>query len=204
MTLLAVIAMFFAMVSLAIIPDASTMAVAARSLSSGLKQAVIVIVGIVTGDLILILIAVFGLSVIAETMEYLFIVIRYLGVVFLLMMSFVLFRQQPEVVELDDVEESSSWQNFLCGLLITLGDAKAILFYISFLPAFIDLSEFRLFDVGIVLATAIVALCCTKLVYAFMADRSRSFFKSKKARKYMNTIAGTVMLLTAVFILIKT
>ena len=195
--------MFSAMLALAIIPDASAMVVAARSLSSGFKQGVVVIVGIVTGDLIFILFAVFGLTAVAEVMDSLFVFIKYFGAAFLVFMGVMLFREKPKTIELDGIKETSTKANFLCGLLITLGDPKAILFYISFLPAFIDLSEFRLLDIAIVLATAIAALCCTKLVYAFMADKSRVLFKSETAKRTINIIAGLVMLGTAVFLVIQ-
>ena len=195
--------MFSAMVALAIVPDASTMAVAARSLSSGFKQGIVVIAGIITGDLIFILFAVFGLAAVAEVMDGLFVFIRYLGALFLIYLAVTLCWEKPNSVELDGIKEASTQTNFISGLLITLGDPKAILFYISFLPVFMDLSKFRMIDVGIVLATAIAALCCTKLIYAFMADKSRSLFKSKKAKRGMNIVAGLVMFTTAIFLVIK-
>lgn len=203
MTITSVITMFSAMVALAIIPDASAMAVAARSLSSGLRAGVLVIAGIILGDLIFIMFAVFGLSAIAVHMENLFIFIRYFGAVFLIAMAAILICQQPKSVDIDSFEKASIPANFLCGLLITLADPKAILFYISFFPAFIDLSEFQIKDIVIVSVTAIAALCCTKLVYAFLADKSRVLFKSTKAKKIINIIAGTVMLLTAAFLVIQ-
>jgi threonine/homoserine/homoserine lactone efflux protein len=195
--------MFSAMVALAIIPDASAIAVAARSLSSGFKHGVVVITGIIIGDLIFILFAVFGLSAIAQTMESFFYFIKYLGAFYLVFLSYLLWREKPKEIELVGQEEASWRSNFLCGLLVTLGDPKAILFYISFLPAFIDLSVFNIFDIGIALATAIAALCCTKLVYAFMADKSRALFKSIKAKRSINLVSAGVMLLTALFIVIK-
>ncbi len=203
LTLAAISGMFSAMVALAIIPDASALAVAARSVASGFKHGVMVIVGIVAGDLIFILLAVFGLSAIAEAMDSLFYVIKYLGAAFLVFMGLLLFKTKPKVIELEGIEETSWKANFICGLSITLGDPKAIIFYLSFLPAFIDLSVVSVIDISTILITAIAALCCTKLIYAFMADKSRSLFKSIKAKRIINITAGCVMIVIATFLIVQ-
>jgi len=203
MTLLTVIGMFSAMVALAIIPDSSAMVVATRSISSGFKHGVVVVLGIVVVDFIFILLAVLGLSAMAEKTDSLFYVIKYLGAAYLVCMGLLLWKKKTKIAEIESVEESSWKSSFLCGLLITLGDPKAILFYMSFLPAFIDLSRLTLADIGIIMAATIVALSCTKLVYAFMADKSRLLFKSIRAKKGINIGAGSVMIATGVFLLVQ-
>jgi threonine/homoserine/homoserine lactone efflux protein len=203
MTLTTIAAMFSAMVALAIIPDASAMAVAARSISSGFKHGVVVIVGIIVGDLIFILLAIFGLSTLAETRDGFFDVIKYFGATYLVFIGLLLWREKPKEIELEGIKESSWRSNFICGLLITLGDPKAILFYLSFLPAFVDLSVISFTDIGLILITVIAALCCTKLVYAFMADKSRALFKSSRAKRTINIVAGSVMIATAIYIIVQ-
>jgi threonine/homoserine/homoserine lactone efflux protein len=204
MTLTTVAGMFAAMVALAVIPDASALAVATRSITSGFKHGVVVVVGIVIGDFFFILLAVFGLSVIADAMEDLFRYIKYLGAAFLICMGLLLWKAKSKSVELERIDESSWKSDFLCGLFITLGDPKAIIFYMSFLPVFIDLSVVNAIDIGIIMTTVIAALCSTKLVYAFMADKSRILFKSNKAKKGINITAGTVMIVTGVFLAVNT
>ncbi|NOG60379.1 MAG: LysE family translocator [Proteobacteria bacterium] len=202
MTITAITAMFAAMVSLAVIPDASAIAVATRSITSGIKHGVIVIAGIIVGDLIFILIAVYGLSAISVVTNEMFIFIKYFGALYLVCFGFILLKTESKDVEIDRIEESTWHASFFCGLLITLGDPKAILFYISFLPAFLDLSIIKFTDVVIILSTAVIALCCSKLIYAFMADKSRILFKNTKAKRAVNSVAAGVMLMTAIFLII--
>ena len=47
---------------------------------------------------------------------------------------------------------------FLTGLLVTLGDQKAILFYLGFFPAFVNLAALSLADTSLILAVATVAV----------------------------------------------
>jgi threonine/homoserine/homoserine lactone efflux protein len=203
MTLSTIAGMFSTMIALAIVPDASALAVTARSISSGFKHGLVVVIGIVFGDFIFVMLAVFSLSAIVEVMGELFIVIKYLGAAYLVCLGLLLFKAKQKTVELEGIEELSWRSDFLCGFFITLGDPKAILFYMSLLPAFIDLSSMTIVDVGIIMATSLVALCCTKLIYAFMAAKSGMLFKSSKSKKRINILAGSVMIATGLFLVIK-
>ncbi|MBT5029345.1 MAG: LysE family translocator [Nitrospinaceae bacterium] len=199
MTIASMIALFGAMVSLAIIPDASTLAVVARSLGSGLSQALITITGILAGDLIFVLIAVYGLASVADS--NLFILVKYLGGAYLVWAGIVLWNSSRK--EVKKTTELPARSNFLFGLLITLGDPKAIFFYISFLPVFVDLSRISITDLTIIITLIIIAVGGTKLTYACLADKARIFFKSPQSKKWMNTIAGCVLIVSGVFLILK-
>ena len=93
--------------------------------------------------------------------------------------------------------------SFLTGFLITLGDQKAILFYLGFFPAFIDLSRMTPADTLIIIAIAIVGVGGAKLVYAYLADRASLLFKNTRAIRGINMLAGGVMIAVGMFLLAK-
>lgn len=93
--------------------------------------------------------------------------------------------------------------SFLTGLLITLGDQKAILFYLGFFPAFIELSTLTLADTGVILGIASLAVGGPKLLYAFMAERVGLILRSPKATRAINIAAGGVMASVGVFLVAK-
>lgn len=202
MTFSNIAAMFGVMVVGALIPSVSVLAVSARSAASGFIHGVFTALGIAIGDIIFILIAIFGLSVLAERMGSLFVLIKYLGGAYLIWLGVALWRAKSQAVETEGIIESSLLASFLAGLLITLVDQKAILFYLGFLPAFLDLSAMSYLDTGIIIVMAVVAVS-TKLVYAFMADRASQIFKSTSAIKKINIAAGSVMIVVGVFLLVK-
>ncbi|MGK7896233.1 MAG: LysE family translocator [Xenococcus sp. (in: cyanobacteria)] len=204
MTLSNIAALFGTMMVLAMIPSPSVFAVVARSMASGFIHGFITVIGIVVGDFIFIILAIYGLSTIAETMGNLFVLVKYLGSVYLIWLGINLWRSKSQILEIEEIKESFWLSNFLTGLFITLADHKAIFFYMSFFPAFLDLSKVSLFDIGIILMIAAIAISVSKLGYAYMADRARFLFKSYRAKKGINVIAGTVMIATGIFILTKT
>lgn len=204
MTWSSITALFAAMITLAIIPSPSVFAVVARAIASGLTHGIVTIIGIVVGDSIFILLAIAGLSTIAETMDSLFVLVKYFGSAYLIWLGMGLSLAKSQAIEVTGIQELSWLSSFFSGLLITLSDPKAVLFYMGFFPAFIDLSQVSAIDISIVIAIAIVAVGGSKLVYAYMADKSRLLFQSSQAKKGMNIIAGSVMIATGIFLVLKT
>lgn len=204
LTYSSIAAIIGAMLVLAIIPDTSAIAVVARSISSGFIHGLVTIIGIVVGDFIFILLAVYGLSAIAETMGNQFVLVKYLGGAYLIWLGVSLWRSKSKSVEVEGIREISWWSNFLCGLFITLGDPKAILFYLSFLPAFVKLSKVTTFGVIIIMLAATITIGGAKLSYAYMADKVRAIFKSPSAKKGMNIAAGSIMIGIGITLVAKT
>ena len=124
------------MVAGALIPGVSVLAVSARSAAFGFAHGIFTSLGIVVGDMAFILVAIYGLSVLAGLMGNYFFLIKYLGGAYLIWLGIVLWRSKSKVEKVADSGKSSLPSSFMTGLLITLGDQKAILFYLGFFPAF--------------------------------------------------------------------
>ncbi|MBD1906421.1 MULTISPECIES: LysE family transporter [Cyanophyceae] len=202
MTFSSIVALFSAMIILASIPSVSVLAVTTRAATSGFIHGIFTTVGIVLGDIIFIIIAIWGLSFLAEAMGSLFVLIKYLGASYLILLGIGLWKSKSNNIETEEVVKSSLLSSFLTGLFITLGDQKATLFYLGFFPAFVDISKISYWDTLIIITITIVAVGGVKLGYAFLADRAR-FFISSKVRKRINIAAGCVMIGVGVFLLTK-
>ena len=217
MTLSSAAALFGSLFVLAIIPAPSVFAVVARTITSGFIHGLLTVIGIVAGDLVFILLAVLGLSVVADTMGGLFTVVKIVGAAYLIWLGLGLWRSrdrpaepapskstESQTAEGVNVQSSAWLSDVLSGLLITLGDPRAIFFYIGFFPAFLDLSKVSIMDVGIVMIMAAIAVGGAKLSYAYMADKARRLLKRPQAQKGLNIMASAVMIGTGLFILVNT
>ncbi|MBE9168421.1 LysE family translocator [Pleurocapsales cyanobacterium LEGE 06147] len=203
LTFSSIAALFGAMVVLASIPSVSVLTVLARSTTSGFIHGAFTSIGIVVGDIVFIIIAICGLSVLAETMGSFFVLVKYLGGTYLIWLGTALWRSKSNSVEIEGVIESSLVSSFLTGLFITLGDLKAILFYLGFFPAFLDLSTVSILDTSIIIVVALVAVGGIKLGYAFIADRTSLLFDRSRTKKIINITAGSVMIGVGVFLIVK-
>ena len=192
------------MIILAIVPSVSVLAVTARAAAFGFTHGMFTALGIVVADILFILIAVYGLALIAEMMGDQFRLIQYIGAAYLIWLGISLWRTEVKARASDSLQQSSWSSSFLTGLLITLGDQKAILFYLGFFPAFIDLSTMTPADTLIIVLIAILGVGGAKLVYAFLADRASVMFKDSRALRSINILAACIMIAVGIALLLKT
>ncbi len=204
LTLGSITALFGSMLVLAFIPSVSVLLVSARSAASGFTHGVFTTIGIVAGDIIFIILAIYGLSVVAELMGSRFSLVKYLGGAYLIWLGIRLWRSNPNPGAIENNIEPSLTSSFLSGLFITLGDQKAILFYLGLFPAFLDLSTVTLADTSIIILIATLAVGGAKLVYAYSADRASLFLASTGAAKIINIAAGALMVGIGVLLVVKT
>jgi len=196
-------ALFSFMIIGAFIPSVSTLAVAARSAAFGFSHGLFTSLGIVVGDMIFILIAIYGLSLLANMMGDHFYLIQYLGGMYLIWLGIMLWRSKAKAREFEAGNEASLLSSFMTGLLITLGDQKAILFYLGIFPAFIHLTTITIIDTGIILLVTLVGVGTPKLVYAFIANKTSLMLKSSRATHALNRLAGAVMIGVGLYLLLK-
>jgi threonine/homoserine/homoserine lactone efflux protein len=206
MNLIEIMTLFGIMVALAVIPSASVALVITRSATLGVTNGIAVSAGIVLGDLIFILLAIFGLSVVAETMGGMFIVIKYLGAVYLLWLGFSLFTSKSNIaITLDKkIDKRNLAASFLAGLFLTLGDIKAIIFYISLFPVFIDVSTLQITDILIIISIMVLGVGGVKVLYAFSAIKVASFAKKYKLENISKKVAAGLMVAAGSWLILKT
>ena len=203
LTLESTLALFGAMVALAMLPSLSVLAVVARSAALGFSHGLATAMGIVVGDFIFIVLAIYSLSAVAENMSGLFKLVQYGGGIYLIWSGIKLIRDRSKSMEVVRVETTSRLSSFASGLSITLSDQKAIFFYLSFFPAFLNLNQVSIFDVIIVMAISTVAVGGVKIGYAYLADRARFLGQSHSMRRVINLTTGSLLMVTGIFLLTK-
>lgn len=196
-------AMFSVMLALALVPGVSVLTVSARTAAYGFVHGVSTTVGIVAGDIVFILIAIFGLSLLADATGDMFVVVKLLGGVILAWMAFSLWKTRAATDTISEHGGTSLFSSFITGLLITLADQKAILFYLGLLPAFIDLSMIGPGETAIIIVTASLAVGGAKLAYAGLANRARLFAHGSSALTWLNLTAALALAATGAYLIIN-
>jgi threonine/homoserine/homoserine lactone efflux protein len=203
MTWATTLALFGAMILLALIPGPGVFAVVARSMSSGFRHGAATAAGIVFGDYVFIIFSVMGLVALANVMGSFFVVLKYLGAAYLIYLAITLWRSSTEVEGTEGIKEMSFASNFLAGLFTTLGNPKAIFFYVGFFPAFLDLEAISVWDIALIILIATLAVGGVMLGYAFAASKSRRLLSSARAQKNVNRTASGVMACSGVLLATK-
>lgn len=190
------------MTLLALVPSVSVLAVSARAASAGFRHGAYVTLGIIAGDTVFIVLAIFGLHLLAAALGETFVFIQYLGAAYLVWLAVRLWRSAAVTAAGPQAAQISAGSSFMTGLLITLGDQKAILFYLGFFPAFMDLQALSFVDALMVILIAAVAVGGVKLGYAYAASRVGVVIGADAGRVLSRMAAG-VMLAAALLLLLR-
>ena len=120
-------------------PGPDMLYTAARSLSQGTKAGILSALGIFCGCLVHTTAAVFGLSKIIEESVLLFSIIKYAGAAYLIYLGLrSLFAVKKTETELVKLETISDRKIFMQGMITNVLNPKVAIFFLSFLPQFID------------------------------------------------------------------
>ena len=207
MSLIEVIALFTMMAALAALPSASVALVITRTATVGVKNGIAVAAGIVLGDLVFVALAVLGLSVVAETMGMFFILVKVVGGVYLIWLGISLWRSQGEPIGIacnTGINKRELATSFVSGFVLTLGDVKAIFFYASLFPMFVDLSALAALDLITILAIIILGVGGVKILYAVFASSAALFLERRQLQKVSREIAGSLMVGAGSYLVLKT
>ena len=201
---ISIVVLFGVMVALAAMPSSSVLLVVARSISAGTVNGLAVAAGIVAGDLVFVMLALLGLNALAEAMGGLFVIIKMLGAAWLIYLGYRLFVSNDDPVLQEGFNRYAGIaQSFLAGLVLTLGDLKAIVFYASLLPLFVEISALGSSEITLIVLITIVAVGGVKVFYAVAAQRLVSSIKSTRAIKPLRQAAGVALIGAGGYIVAK-
>ena len=173
------------------VPGPGVIAIVARALGSGFRSVLPGAAGILAGDLILMSLSAFGLALVAQAMGQLFLIVKIAGGLYLLYLGYKYWT--AEVPESGEVVPQSSGRGVVAYLGLTLGNPKAIAFFVALLPVAVNPRELNLIGYLQLVAATFVLIPAITLGYAALAAQLSRFVASKKARKRINKGAGAVM-----------
>lgn len=203
MTLPEILLLTAVMATLALVPSTSVALVVTRSATNGFKNGAAVAAGIVLGDLVFVWLALLGMSALAEWMGGFFLVIKYLAAAYLIWFGLSLLRSKPSGFNQPANASSALSMSFYSGLLVTLGDIKAIFFYASLFPAFVDLAAITMGSIALIVCITVLTVGGIKLAYAYAASKMLSFTNQPSVNPGTSMVAGTMMVGTGCYLLTK-
>ena len=175
-----------------LVPGPGVAAVVARALGGGFKGAFPMVLGILAGDLIYFVFAVFGLAAVATLFGPVFVIIRWAGAAYLLYIAYRFWTARPGSEQMKPKNESP-WKTFLAGFSLTMGNPKTIVFYLAILPTVIPLDQMNPLAFAELTVIVVAVLLAIASGYAWLASAAREMFKSERALGRLNKTAGVMM-----------
>jgi threonine/homoserine/homoserine lactone efflux protein len=187
---------FIALLMLNFTPGNDMLFVASRSVSQGVKGGIVSSLGVCAGCFVHIMAAVLGLSIIISRSAYLFQAIKFAGAGYLIYLGIKSLLTNPSTNILNEDQPKTSYLKlFKRGAITNALNPKVAVFFLSFLPQFINPSSsyfrLQLFTLGVwvdVQGTLVLILV------ACIFGKSRDFFKKHpKALCIQEKITGLVL-----------
>ncbi|MDX1334417.1 MAG: LysE family translocator [Gammaproteobacteria bacterium] len=125
-------------VALTLAPGPDIVFLVTQASSRGPKAGLATALGLAAGNLVHTLAAVLGISVIFQTSELAFEGLKVAGALYLLYLAWQALRHRKEGVGLSHAEEAAGAALFMRGVLMNVLNPKVALFFLAFLPQFVN------------------------------------------------------------------
>lgn len=182
-------------------PGPVWLALTARTLSGGFQAAWPLTLGVVVGDSLWPVLAVLGIGWITAASTQIALVLKVVAVLVFVTLGIVTIRNADRTIANDNrLTRPGIWAGFLAGLVVILGNPKAVLFYMGILPGFFDLSDITTTDLVAIVAVSQVVPLVGNLMLAAFVDRVRRVLSSPRALRRMNLTAGAMLIVVGLIL----
>ena len=178
-------------IGLFLIPGPAVLLVASRTVQSGRKGGIMAGLGIATGDLIHTLFATIGLSAILMTSALAFNIVKFAGVAYLFYLGIRAIMEKPSDPQLPNVSPATSIKSYTQAVLIEVLNPKTALFFLSFLPQFVQPEQGSTFFQFLVLGLVFVLL--SAIYTTLLAMGVRLLAGVVKKVSWMSRLSGKIV-----------
>ena len=184
-----------------ITPGPVWVALLARAVSGGFHAAWPLAVGVAIGDAVWPILAILGVSWVVNEIAGIMIILRYVAAAVFLTMGAVLMLKADVALSGDKrLTRPGMWAGFIAGVLVILGNPKAILFYMGVLPGFFDLTEVGVWDVLAIVVVSILTPLLGNLTVAGFVNCARDLLQKPEAVWRINRISGGLLIAVGIVI----
>ena len=180
-------------------PGQDTLYILGQSLSNGRKAGIISVFGISTGALIHILFASLGLSAILMTSALLFSIIKYIGAAYLIYLGVSALRKRTKNPKQHNFKHGQMKYDriYRRGIITNLLNPKVAIFFLSFLPQFINPSYTSSPIPFVILGGIFICTGTIWCIVVALASSSMAQLLNTKPifRPLMEKIAGSIFIL---------
>ena len=174
-------------------PGPSIAALVSRVLTNGWRDVLPFLLAMWLGEVMWLSMALGGLTVLAQTFQFGFMVLKWLGVAYLVWLAVKMWRQAPETGGQALPRRTSPISMFGAGMAVTLGNPKIMVFYVALLPALIDVASMGFSQWAVLSCITLLILAGIDLTWTFLAHRARAFLRKPAAVRIANRVSACTL-----------
>jgi threonine/homoserine/homoserine lactone efflux protein len=182
------------------IPGPTVLLVVSYALGHGRKYAFATTAGVAMGDLTSMTASMLGLGVLLAASAEMFMVVKWIGAAYLVYLGIKLWRSP--VIDTDAVRSSTELRTgriIAHAYAVTVLNPKSIIFFVAFLPQFIDPHAASISQIAIMEATFVGLAAANAFGYAMLASVARRAIRRPRVQRAVNRTGGTLLIGAGVF-----
>lgn len=176
----------------AAIPGPGIAALVGQAMGGGPRPALFFLGGIVLGDITYLTIAIAGLAALAQIFSTAFLAVKILGGLYLLFLARKIWRS-PNIPATAQSRKTDGPKALLVGYTVTMGNPKAIIFYLALLPGVIDLTMIGMPQWAMLAALTALILIAALTPYILLAQKARTHMARSGTLTRINRLAATII-----------
>ncbi|MBX5046189.1 LysE family translocator [Rhizobium lentis] len=179
------------------IPGPTILLVVSYALGHGRRTALATVSGVALGDFTAMTASLFGLGAVLATSAALFTVLKWIGGAYLIWLGIKLWRAPViggPVADNDNLPEEKSLKIFLHSYAVTALNPKSIVFFVAFVPQFLNPALPFFGQMAIMEATFLVLAILNAAAYAFLAHSARGLIRKASVQRAVNRTGGTLLI----------
>ncbi|CAB3770211.1 LysE family translocator [Paraburkholderia solisilvae] len=178
------------------IPGPTVLLVVSYALGHGRRYALVTTAGVALGDLTSMTASMLGLGVILAASATLFTALKWVGAAYLIYLGVKLWRApvQAEDSSLAASAETRTGRIFAHAYAVTALNPKSIVFFVAFVPQFIDAQAATWSQIALFEATFVGLATFNALGYALLASAARRAIRKPGVQLAVNRTGGTLLI----------
>ena len=194
-----IIAFAVASLALLVIPGPAVLYVINRSIADGRSTALAAVAGLEIGNFVHVIAATLGLSAVIAASATAFGIVKWIGAGYLVIIGLRTLSRKPQAMEVQ-TSSLSRGKSFTQGIIVNTFNPKVALFFLSFLPQFIETEKGSAAVQSLILGSIFVLLgMCSDGLYAILASALRGpLLRGKSLPFVQRYVAGSVFVLLGV------
>jgi len=186
---------------LLIIPGPTILTVVSYSIAHGKRANIPLVAGVALGDSTALLLSLAGLGAVLATSAWLFTAVKVIGGLYLIFLGIklLLTKTSPfhgdDALNTDAIHMPSPLKLFANTWLVTALNPKGIIFFVAFLPQFIDKTTDVTTQLWILSFTFVALASINAILYAVFATSARKLLSTPAAQQRFNMGGGALLTL---------
>ncbi|KAA6485209.1 LysE family translocator [Agrobacterium sp. SHOUNA12C] len=180
------------------IPGPTILLVISYALGHGRKATTATVAGVALGDFTAMTASMLGLGALLAASAAIFTGLKWIGAAYLIYLGIKLWRV-PVSKRSADAEDTETAKErplriFLHTYAVTALNPKSIIFFVAFLPQFLDTSKPIAFQMIVFEVTFLALATLNATTYGLMASMARKTIRKPSVQRLVNRTGGTLMI----------